>query len=99
FIKSLQLKKYRKQEQCFTVEGAKGVEELLRSDFEVAWLAGTSMFLTEQEALLKKRKTEITETSEKELSGMGIFQSNNSALAIAKLRPNKAPVLMNEIVL
>jgi TrmH family RNA methyltransferase len=99
FIKSLQLKKYRKEEQCFTVEGAKGVEELLSSDFEVVWLAGSSLFLTKVEPLLKRRQIEVVETSEKELSGMGIFQSNNSAIAIAKLRANNAPVLMNEFAL
>jgi TrmH family RNA methyltransferase len=99
FIKSLQLKKYRKEEQCFTVEGAKGVEELLNSDFEVVWMAGTSDFLTYIEPLSKNRKVEIVETSEKELTGIGIFQSNNSALAIAKLRVNRAPILLNEFVL
>ncbi|MEL7004485.1 MAG: RNA methyltransferase, partial [Bacteroidota bacterium] len=35
FIKSLQLKKYRKTEQAFIVEGAKSVLETLSSDFEV----------------------------------------------------------------
>lgn len=81
------------------MEGAKGVEELLNSDFEVVWMAGTSDFLTYIEPLSKNRKVEIVETSEKELTGIGIFQSNNSALAIAKLRVNRAPILLNEFVL
>ena len=63
FIKSLQLKKYRKDEQCFTVEGAKGIVELLNSDFEVIWVAGTPIFLRENEALLRQRKIEIIETN------------------------------------
>ena len=46
FIKSLQVKKYRKQEQCFLIEGAKSVQELLTSDFEVLTLLGTKNFLT-----------------------------------------------------
>jgi TrmH family RNA methyltransferase len=99
FIKSLQLKKYRKEEQCFTVEGAKGIIELLNSDFEVKWVAGTASFLSENEPLLRKTKVEVVETTERELSGASSFQSNNSALAIAKLKPISAPVLSKEFVL
>ena len=99
FIKSLQLKKYRKEAQCFTVEGAKGVQELLNSDFEAVWMAGTPDFLTKIEPLLRGRQIEVVETSEKELSGAGIFQSNNSTIAIVRLRVNQAPVLKNEFVL
>jgi TrmH family RNA methyltransferase len=40
FIKSLQIKKYRKQEQSFIVEGAKSVRELLDSDFEGRYVGG-----------------------------------------------------------
>ena len=46
FIKSLQVKKYRKQEQCFLIEGAKSVLELMSSDFEVVTLLGTAEFLS-----------------------------------------------------
>ena len=46
FIKSLQIKKYRKQEQSFIVEGAKSVRELLDSDFDLVMLAGTKGFLS-----------------------------------------------------
>ena len=46
FIKSLQIKKYRKQEQSFIVEGAKSVRELLKSDFEVVLLGATAGFLS-----------------------------------------------------
>jgi TrmH family RNA methyltransferase len=45
FVKSLQIKKYRKQEQCFVVEGVKSVQELLASDFEVVMLVATNEFL------------------------------------------------------
>jgi TrmH family RNA methyltransferase len=87
FIKSLQIKKYRKQEQCFIVEGAKSVQELLNSDFEITQLLATSDFLGK----LKERQTgaEIIEVSAKELEGIGEFQTNESALAIAKMKSNK----------
>jgi RNA methyltransferase, TrmH family len=99
FIKSLQLKKYRKEEQCFTVEGAKGIIELLKSDFEVNWVAGTSNFLAENGTLLRQRKVEVVETTERELSTASSFQTNNSAIAIAKLKPISAPILGKEFVL
>ncbi|MEQ9412655.1 MAG: hypothetical protein RIF39_02420 [Cyclobacteriaceae bacterium] len=44
FIKSLQLKKYRKEEQCFVVDGEKGVEEVLKSDFKIEMLLATESF-------------------------------------------------------
>src|SRR4051812_41031472 len=87
FIKSLQIKKYRKQEQRFIVEGAKSVQELLNSDFEITLLLATSDFL----AKLTERQTsaEIIEVSAKELEGLGEFQTNDSALAVAKMKSNK----------
>ena len=86
YIKSLQVKKYRKQEQRFIVEGAKSVLELLASDFEVVKVLGTRTFLS---GFKKSVKVELTEVSEKELDGLGEFQSNNAALAIAMMRPNE----------
>lgn len=85
FIKSLQVKKYRKQEQCFLVEGAKSVQELLTSDFEVLKLLGTANFLSNLNVPLKG---EVLEISERELDGLGEYQTNNAALAIARLKPN-----------
>jgi TrmH family RNA methyltransferase len=85
FIKSLQVKKYRKQEQCFLIEGAKSVQELLTSDFEVLKLVGTPGFLSNLKVPLKG---EVLEVSERELEGLGEYKTNNSALAIARLKPN-----------
>jgi RNA methyltransferase, TrmH family len=99
FIKSLQLKKYRKEEQCFTVEGAKGVAELLHSDFEAIWVAATDSFLQEHKTSLGGKKIEVIETNSKELSELGTFSTNNAALAIARLRPNTEPKLKNEFAI
>lgn len=85
FIKSLQVKKYRKQEQCFVIEGAKSVQELLKSDFEILKLLGTSDFLSNIKVPFN---AEVVEVSEKELDGLGEFQTNHSALAVARLKPN-----------
>lgn len=88
----MQVKKYRKQEQCFLIEGAKSVQELLASDFEVVQLLATSGFLANVAGSLKG---EVIEVSEKSLEGMGEFQTNSTALAVAKLKPNK-PILVSD---
>jgi RNA methyltransferase, TrmH family len=92
FIKSLQVKKYRKQEQCFVVEGAKSVQELLASDFEVLKLIATADFLS---GLNRPARGEIIEVAESALEGLGEFQTNRSALAIARLKPN-SPLSVSE---
>ncbi|HPH46150.1 MAG TPA: RNA methyltransferase [Chryseolinea sp.] len=97
FIKSLQIKKYRKQEQCFLVEGAKSVHELLDSDFELVTLLGTSDFLS---GLNRSIKCEVIEVSVKELEGLGDFQTNDTTLAIARQRLNNPiDVLPDEFAL
>ncbi len=91
FIKQLQVKKYRKQEQCFVVEGAKSVQELLRSDFEVVWLAATPPFVEANARLFQKKKVEHIAVDSDELAEVGSFQTNDGALAIARFRPNVPP--------
>ena len=86
FIKSLQIKKYRKQEQSFIVEGAKSVRELLKSDFEVVSLVATAGFLS---TLKTGKNLEVIEVTEKELEGLGEFQTNDAALAVAKVKSNE----------
>lgn len=99
FIKSLQVKKYRKEEQSFIVEGAKSVAELLRSDFEVKWLAATDDFLQLHANVLSNRHIEWTEASSKELGQLGTFQTNDGALAIASMKPNQPLTVQNEYAL
>ena len=86
FIKSLQVKKYRKQEQCFLIEGEKSVGELLASDFEVVKLLATHDFLS---SIKTPARGEIIEVPESTLEGLGEFQTNRSAIAVARLKPNR----------
>lgn len=86
-IKALQVKKYRKQEQCFVVEGTKSVLELLKADFDVIWLAGTGPFLKQSEKFVGK-VMEVVEATGAELAAAGSFQTNDGALAIARMKPN-----------
>lgn len=99
FIKSLQVKKYRVEEQCFVVEGAKSVLELLRSDFEVLTVVATQDFILNRKDKIGK-SVEVIEVSEKELSGLGSFQSNETAVAVARTKVNQASKLQpNEYAL
>jgi TrmH family RNA methyltransferase len=87
FIKSLQVKKYRKQEQSFLVEGRKGVEELLRSDFTTTMVFATKEFIDGH----KLDAVEVTEVTPGELETVGSVESNDSVLAIARIKDNNRP--------
>jgi TrmH family RNA methyltransferase len=56
----------------------------LNSDFETLFVAATTGYLQHFPTL----QAEIIEASEKELSALGGFQSNESVLAVAKMKPN-----------
>lgn len=99
YFKSLQVKKYRKQEQSFVVEGAKSVQELFKSSFEIAWVAGTVNFLHAHASDLSRKKIEVIEVSPNELSQLGTFQTNEAAIAVAKMKDNLMPDLQNEFCL
>ncbi len=98
-LKSLQVKKYRKQEQSFIVEGTKSVVELMHSDFEVLWLAGTHEFLKQNEKKLGTIRAEIVEATDSELIAAGSFQSNDGALAVARMKVNAETPIMEEFAL
>ncbi len=70
------------------IEGTKSVQELLGSDFDVLWLAGTDRFLEQNESSLNNRTMEIVSATEEELSAAGSFQTNDGALALARMKPN-----------
>ncbi len=100
FIKSLQLKKYRKEQQCFLVDGEKGVEEVVKSDFKMVMLLATAHFRERHEKLLNSANTEIFIVSEKQLAQLSSFKTNESALAVVRQKPNQIPTLdQNEFIL
>jgi len=72
------------------IEGTKSVQELLESDFDVLWLAGTDRFLEQNQRSLQKLTMEIVSASEEELGAAGSFQTNDGALALARMKPNVA---------
>ncbi len=90
FIKSLQLKKYRKQEQCFVVEGEKSVLETLKSTLQIQELYATHDFINRQESALNQYKGYLVEVKEDELASLGEYSTNNAALAIVSIPENSA---------
>ena len=58
--------------------------ELLSSDFQTLSVFGTEDFL----ANVKHTNARVSTVSEKDLEAIGEFQSNNTAVAIAKIKPN-----------
>jgi RNA methyltransferase, TrmH family len=100
FIKSLQQKKFRKQENSFFVEGAKNVTELLKSEYTITHLLFTESFGRENISLIKRCGAEKYEVTSKVLESAGSFQSNDAALAVAQIRPNREfEALSDELVL
>lgn len=91
FIKSLQLKKYRKQEQCFTVQGEKSVLETLNSSFQVRELYATSDFLERQKAALSRYRNNLVQVTESELASVSEYETNEAALAIVAI-PENTPI-------
>lgn len=88
YIKSLQLKKYRKIENSFLVEGAKSVLELLNSDFTIRTLFATEVFLNSQKQLIDTKNMQFSVVSEQDLSAAGSYKTNNAAIAIVKMKEN-----------
>jgi len=78
-ICSLQQKKYRKQEQLFLVEGIKGIQELVQSDFDVHEIFTTNPDLT------FSIPGKITIISDTELKKISALATPNSCLALFKI--------------
>jgi TrmH family RNA methyltransferase len=74
-IKSLSQKKFRVQQQLFVVEGIKGIQEFLNSNFELYQLFST-------EAIFD---TEIVPISNQELQKISSLKTPNTALAIFRI--------------
>ncbi|MEX0882114.1 MAG: RNA methyltransferase, partial [Cyclobacteriaceae bacterium] len=95
FIKSLQQKKFRKQENAFFVEGAKNVTELLQSNFECTHLLFTEKYDKEFSSLVASFSNSKIQTSPEVLASLGTFASNDQALAVAKIKPNGSITVEN----
>ena len=96
FINSLKLKKNRKSEQIFVVEGAKNVLEVLQSDYEIHSIYATELFLRTNSRLISRRNVPVIEAEQQQLEAAGTFQTNKSAIALAKIKPNIPQTIEND---
>ena len=73
------------KEQCFLVEGAKSVLELLDSGFQTRLVVGTTGFYQDYTINKKNYDSLCRLASESELAKTGTFNTNRDALAIVKM--------------
>ncbi|MBR9846893.1 MAG: RNA methyltransferase [Algicola sp.] len=88
FIKSLNQKKFRQQEQLFLVEGIKGIREFLDSEFELYQLFATDAIFNAETKLI----------SEKDLQRISALKTANTALAVFRM-PQPKPITESSLVL
>ncbi len=85
----MQIKKYRDEEGLFIVEGRKSVLELLQSDFEIECVYSTQIYKNEiTGSQYLQPKIEIVTVAE--LEAISRIESNNSMLAVAKMKKQEA---------
>ena len=96
YIKSLQLKKYQKQEQKFLVEGEKSVLEILNSRYKINTLLATKRFLEIYQHEIKGKQPEVVELRQNELEKAGSLKTNNGAIAVVEM-PGEADLKEDKI--
>ena len=74
----------------FFVEGEKSVLEVLNSDFLIEKLFITESFEQKHFTLLSSSSGSVEMVTQNQLEQIGQFQSNDSALALVKMKPNQA---------
>ncbi|MCU0446120.1 MAG: RNA methyltransferase [Microscillaceae bacterium] len=89
FLKSLQSKKNRQEEQLFLVEGEKILLEVLQSDFVIDSLYCTESFAQANQKLLKSTGIAYELATENDLAQAGTLVSNRGGLAVLKMKPNQ----------
>jgi TrmH family RNA methyltransferase len=96
FLKSLQIKKNRKEQGLFLVEGEKSVLELLNSDYVIDSILITENFLRSYSGIIEKRKLPYDIVTEDELGKAGSFSTNNAAIAVASVKENTPQFLQKD---
>lgn len=71
------------------VEGGKSVLELFKSDFTINQLLVTPEFLRSNTSALKGFKGDVLEVKPAELAEAGEYSTNDAALAVVHMKPNK----------
>lgn len=97
YIRSLEIKKFRKVDQVFVAEGHKLVGDLLGA-FECTYLAATAAWLEQYASILSGnsfRHTEVDEVTEEELKRLSFQETPQQVLAV--FRQPQWRVHLNEV--
>ena len=99
-INSLALKKYRKKENLFLIEGDKMVKEALDSDLKIQHLIVTDQFLNKFSGH-QSNVAKLTEIDERELKKISLLQHPQNSLAICQIpeKPEFPSTLPNDLSL
>ena len=89
YIQSLHQKKFRQQHGAFLVEGAKSVQEVLQSDFQIERVVATEAFYKENIHLTDRQRIPVEIASVADLERAGTLESNNAALAVVRTKENR----------
>jgi RNA methyltransferase, TrmH family len=89
YIRSLHQKKFRQQHSVFLVEGAKSVQEVLAAKWPVEMLVMTNDFYKENTSLVDNQRGLVEIVTPADLDRIGTLESNNAALAVVTMRPNR----------
>ena len=81
YVRSLEMKKYRKAEGVFVAEGHKLVGDLLKV-FDCKYLVATRDWLENNASLIRMRDVEIDEGTEEELKRVSFLESPQQVLAV-----------------
>lgn len=87
-IKSLHLKKYRKEEGLFLVEGEKSIIELLNSDFTIINIFLTREIFEKCREILRPFDDLIDITTAEELTKFSTLEFNDTGIAIVRQKEN-----------
>jgi len=88
FLCSLAQKKYRKEHQCFLVEGTKSVEEVLQSNYKVKGVYATNQWTDKHSDF----KHNIYIISEKECTRISSLVTPTSVFALVEIKPEASSI-------
>lgn len=84
FLKSLQIKKYRKQHRCFTVEGVRAVNEMIDNNMVINTIYVVNDLSADYQKYAAKG-VEMVEVSVKELAAISYASTNERVLAVVSI--------------
>ncbi len=97
-IRSLQQKKFRKEYGRFVVEGRKGVELALASDWKIIQVLGTSGWFNSNMHLIQDKSIHCHEVSEKELRRMSSLKTPDEVMAVVTIPEASSPSFDSSIL-